>query len=138
MVIAIALTGALLSASVQALRLKRLSDEYRKKALLYASIEANDVQIVALLKKILARSSPPYRGLHGEDPLRRGEQPPAPELRDPSRGPNGEDPLRLLERAELQHAYDARMRAKYQDAARRPWMTLAPDPPDPSDLPGPP
>src|SRR5690242_10393853 len=36
-----------------------------------------------------------------------------------------------VERGELLEAYHARLRAKYEDAARRPWRTVAPDPPMP-------
>ncbi len=108
MMLFVALTGFLLGGTVQALRLKRLSDDYRRRALLFARLEAIDAQIESIFKRGRSESDL-FRSLFGEEFLRREE------------------------RAASMRAYNARMKAKYQNAARHPWVPLPPDPPEPPD-----
>jgi hypothetical protein len=94
---------------LEARGLVRLSAEYRKKAQLFAEMEALQLQIVAQHRSAENRDWAGY-----ESEIRRN-------LRE------------YIENAALQAEYCKSLKDKYSRAAARPWERVIPDPPQPHD-----
>jgi hypothetical protein len=107
----IAVVGVLLGAGVGWARLLNLSEEHRKKAKMYSSLED-----IVRLTEATCRSAendpdPLYRQRHSKEWHDRAEL------------------------AALQREYYRLMKEKYLRAADRPWESVLPDPPEPPEQP---
>jgi hypothetical protein len=129
--IAIVVIGLLLGMSVGAVRLRQRRDDLKVRALEHA-IQIHELECVKLLREQMLRTDAfltqqleRARSSSGRDP----------EWLDKSimNKVKADKPQWLEEapRIEKVIAYHAAMQRKYEDATRRPWLPVAPDPPEP-------
>jgi di/tripeptidase len=121
MMIAVAVVAVLIACSFQAVRLHRNYQHYSWRVEFHTTMEQGDLTLASSLNNLADVLSSGASRLAGRG---FGEE----------MGQRAKKHFREAERRRVSAKYHAQMKAKYEAAARRPWLDVEPDPPPPELL----